>query len=267
MAKFFFINSEMELFTPKLLNPTIWIKANAPNTLNLSGSNVTGVKDIANDLSFSATGAITVNTTELGGKSVLSINNTSSNQFLSALFNYGGNALTLVSLHRNNSTSSLGGGRIIFGRLWSLASSTENDFSNTNGILLGYGLTGNNGVYLYRNQAIAAQTSPLINNQWASVIATRNGSQARIILNGGTPVNGNTSTANFNINRIRIGNDITTSDSGMNGFIAENLLWTRELSSSEINLLTGYLHWEWGMQSLLSSNHPYRNRPPYVGDV
>ncbi|WP_341853715.1 LamG-like jellyroll fold domain-containing protein [Microcystis aeruginosa 1339] len=265
MAKFFFINSGMELFTAKLLNPTIWIKANAPNTLNLSGSNVTGVKNIANDLSFSATGAITVNTTELGGKSVLSINNTSSNQFLSALFNYGGNALTLVSLHRNLSDSSLS--RIRFGRLWSLASSTEQDFNNTSGILLGYGINGTNGVYMYRNNAIAGQTSPLINNQWASVIATRNGSQTRIILNGGTPVNGNTSTASFNINRIRIGNDMTASDSGMNGFIAENLLWTRELSSSEINLLTGYLHWDWGMQSLLPSNHPYRNRPPYVGDV
>lgn len=266
MAKFFFINSGMELFTPKLLNPTIWIKANAPNTLNLSGSNVTGVKDIANDLSFSATGAITVNTTELGGKSVLSINNTSSNQFLSVLFNYGGNALTLVSLHRNLSDQSVGS-RTRFGRLWSLASSTEQDFSNTNGILLGYGINGTSGVYMYRNNAIAGQTSPLINNQWASVIATRNGSQARIILNGGTPVNGNTSTASFNINRIRIGNDMTASDSGMNGFIAENILWTRELSSSEINLLTGYLHWDWGMQSLLPSNHPYRNRPPYVGDV
>lgn len=265
MAKFFFINSEMELFTPKLLNPTIWIKANAPNTLNLSGSNVTGVKDIANDLSFSATGAITVNTTELGGKSVLSINNTSSNQFLSVLFNYGGNALTLVSLHRNNSGFS--GSRTRFGRLWSLASSTEQDFSNTNGILLGYGINGTNGVYIYRNNAIAGQTSPLINNEWASVIATRNGSQTRMILNGETPVNGNTSTASFNINRIRIGNDMTASDSGMNGFIAENLLWTRELSSLEINLLTGYLHWDWGMQSLLPSNHPYRNRPPYAGDV
>lgn len=265
MAKFFFINSGTELFTPKLLNPTIWIKANAPNTLNLSGSNVTGVKDIANDLSFSATGAITVNTTELGGKSVLSINNTSSNQFLSVLFNYGGNALTLVSLHRNLSDQSVA--RTRFGRLWSLASSTEQDFSNTSGILLGYGINGTNGVYMYRNNAIAGQTSPLINNQWASVIATRNGSQTRIILNGGTPVIGNTSTASFNINRIRIGNDMTAADSGMNGFIAENLLWTRELSSSEINLLTGYLHWEWEMQSLLPSNQPYRNRPPYVGDV
>ncbi|TRV27900.1 MAG: hypothetical protein EWV88_04050 [Microcystis wesenbergii Mw_MB_S_20031200_S109D] len=266
MAKFFFINSGMELFTPKLLNPTIWIKANAPNTLSLSGSNVTGVKDIANDLSFSATGAITVNTAELGGKLVLSINNTSSSQFLSAPFNYGGNALTLVSFHRNFSDLPVGS-RTRFGRLWSLASSMEQDFDSTSGILLGYGVNSNNGVYLYRNLAMAAQTSTLINDQWASVIATRNGSQARIILNGGTPVNGNTFTENFSINRIRIGNDMTASDSGMNGFIAENLLWTRELSNSEINLLTGYLHWDWGMESLLPSNHPYRNRPPYVGDV
>lgn len=266
MAKFFFVNSGMELLTPKLLNPTIWIKANAPNSLTMSGQNLASVKDIANNLSFSATGAITVNNTELGGKSVLRIDNTSSNQFLSALFNYGGNALTLVSLHRNLSDPSTVA-KTRFGRLWSLASSTEQDFSNTSGILFGYGINGSNGVYLYRNNAIAGQTSPLINNQWASVIATRNGSQTRIILNGGLPSNGNTSTASFNINRIRIGNDMTASDSGMNGFIAETLLWTRELSSSEIDLLNGYLHWDWGMQSLLPSNHPYRNRPPYVGDV
>jgi hypothetical protein len=53
----------------------------------------------------------------------------------------------------------------------------------------------------------------------------------------------------------------------MNGFIAENILWTRELSTNEINLLAGYFHWEWGLQSLLPTNHPFKNRPPLVSDI
>lgn len=252
-----------QLWTPAFSNSAIWIKANNSSSLTLSGSNVTAVRDIANNLNFSCTGTITVNTTELG-KSVLRIDNTNSNQFLSAIFNYAGNTITLASVHRNNSVV---GATTRYGRLWSLASSTQQDFNNTNGILLTYGINSNNGVYLYRNGTISAQTSPLINNSWASVVATQNNSQSRITLNGGTSVTGTTSSANLNCNRIRIGNDFTGIDSGMNGFIAENILWTRELSANEINLLTGYFHWEWGLQSLLPTNHPFRNRAPLVSDV
>ena len=256
--------SPAQLWTPALSTPAIWIKANNSNSLTLSGSNVTAVQDLANNLNFSVTGSITINTTELGsGRSVLSITNTSSNQFLSAIFNYAGNAITLASVHRNNSSS----GRVRFGRLWSLSSSTQSDFDNTNGILLAYGILSSNGVYLYRNSSTAAQTSPLINNQWASVVATRNSSQSRIILNGGTASSGTTSSANLGFNRIRIGNDTIANDSGINGFIAENILWTRELSTNEINLLSGYFHWEWGLQSLLPTNHPFRNRAPLVSDI
>ena len=257
--------SPTQRWTPAFSNSAIWIKANNSSSLTLSGSNVTAVQDLVNNLNFSVTGPITVNTTELGGeRSVLSINNTSSAQFLSAIFNYAGNAITLASVHRNNSALA---GRVRFGRLWSLSPSTQQDFDNTGGIILTYGTNSNNGVYLFRNNALAAQTSPLINNQWASVIATRNSSQSRIILNGGTASSGTTSLANLNCNRIRIGNDISAIDSGMNGFIAENILWTRELSTNEINLLAGYFHWEWGLQSLLPTNHPFKNRPPLVSDV
>lgn len=257
--------SPPQRWTPALSNSAIWIKANSSNSLTLSGSSVTAVRDLANNLNFSVTGAITINTTELGsGRSVLRIDNTSSNQFLSAVFNYAGNAITLASVHRNNSVLA---GRIRYGRLWSLSSSTQPDFNNTNGMILTYGINSNNGVYLMRNNSIAAQTSPLINNQWASVVATRNSSQVGIILNGGSASSGSTSSANLNFSRIRIGNDIAAVDSGMNGFIAENILWTRELSTNEINLLSGYFHWEWGLQSLLPANHPFRNREPTVSDA
>lgn len=258
--------SPPQRWTPALSNSAIWIKANNSSSLTLSGSNVTAVRDLVNNLNFSVTGAITVNTTELGGgRSVLRIDNTSSNQFLSAVFNYAGNAITLASVHRNN--SSLTNLPTRYGRLWSLSSSTQSDFNNTNGIILTYGINSNNGVYLFRNNTIAAQTSPLINNQWASVIATRNSSQTRIVLNGGSASSGSTLSANLDFSRIRIGNDIAAVDSGMNGFIAENILWTRELSTNEINLLTGYFHWEWGLQSLLPTNHPFRNREPLVSDA
>lgn len=259
--------SPPQRWTPALSNSAIWIKANSSNSLTLSGSNVTAVRDLANNLNFSVTGAITINTTELGsGRSVLRIDNTSSNQFLSAVFNYAGNAITLASVHRNNS-SPLTNAPTRYGRLWSLSSSTQSDFNNTSGIILTYGINSNNGIYLFRNNSIAAQTSPLINNQWASVVATRNSSQARIILNGGSASSGSTSSANLDFSRIRIGNDIAAVDSGVNGFIAENILWTRELSTNEINLLSGYFHWEWGLQSLLPANHPFRNREPTVSDA
>jgi hypothetical protein len=45
------------------------------------------------------------------------------------------------------------------------------------------------------------------------------------------------------------------------GQIAEITLWNRMLSQREIDKVTGYISWKWGVQKKLPSNHEYFTRP------
>lgn len=250
------------LWTPSVLNPTLWVKANAPGTLTVSGTTVTGVRDAASGAAWTVAGSIERDLTQLGGLPTLRLNNTIANQFLTIASSYAGNELTLVSLHRNRSA----GGRIQYGRLFSLWRATF-DYGSNDGGLLNYGTGGFNGVYFYRNLATNAQTSPLINDVWGCVVATRSGAAVTMSLDGGTRTTGTTAAANFNFGNVRIGNDDgPRADSGMDGYIAENLLIPRALSRSEEFALTGYLAWEWGRVGTLPAAHPFANRPPLIGD-
>ena len=251
-----------QLWTPRVLNPALWVKANAPGTLAVSGSTVTGVTDAASGAAWTVAGSIGFDLTQLGGRPTLRLDNAIQNQMMTIAQSYAGNEITLVSLHRNRSA----GGRIQYGRLFALWRATFDYGSNDGGILT-YSLTGANGVTFYRNLAIAASTSPLINNVWGCVVATRSGTAVTMSLDGGTRTTGTTPAANFNFTNVRIGNDDGPRlDSGMDGYIAENLLIPRALSRSEELALTGYLAWEWGRVGTLPASHPFANRPPLIGD-
>jgi hypothetical protein len=52
------------------------------------------------------------------------------------------------------------------------------------------------------------------------------------------------------------------SATGFIGTINEYLLFTRTLTATEHNQITGYLAWKWGSQSSLPSNHPFKNAAP-----
>ena len=252
---------QRRFWTPEVLRPALWVKANARGNVTVSGSTVTAVQDILGGAAWTVTGPVGYDLTQLGGRPTLRLDNTSVNQILTAALAYAGNEITLVSLHRNRSA----GGRIQYGRLFALWRG-PNDYAGTDGGILTYGVTGFNGVSFYRNAAIAASTSPLINDTWGCVVATRSGTAVTIALDGGTRVTGTTPAANFNFTNVRIGNDDgPRQDSGMDGYIAENLLFTRALSQPEENALFGYLHWEWGRPNALPPRHPFRNTPPLIG--
>ena len=185
--------------TPAALRPALWIKANANGRIIVSGSTVTGVTDAASGAAWTVAGSIGFDLTQLGGRPTLRLNNAVENQMMTIAQSYAGNELTLVSLHRNRSA----GGRIQYGRLFSLWRG-PNDYAGTDGGILTYSLTGANGVTFYRNLAIAASTSPLINDVWGCVIATRSGTSVTMALDGGARVTGTTSAANFNFTNVRI---------------------------------------------------------------
>jgi hypothetical protein len=230
----------------------------------MSGSTVTSVTELVNGIVFNGTGAIALDRSQLGNRQTLRLNNTSANQFLTAACSYAGNEITLISLHRNNATA---GGRTVYGRLFSLYKTGEFDYGSTNGGIMTYGIGGVNGVRFYRNLATTVTSSPTINDAWGCAVLTRSGTGVTMALDGGSRVSGTTASDNFNFDKVRIGNDDgPRSDSGLNGYIAENILITRAITKREEDLVMGYLAWEWGRVNSLPKNHPYKLRQPLVGD-
>lgn len=255
-------SSEQGLWTPAALRPAIWVKSNADKTIIVSSGDgdVKSVTDLSSGVPFSVTGSVKLDTSQLNGKPTLRINNTSTAQLLTASYSYAGNEITLISLHRNAATAS---GRTIYGRLFSLYLTGEFDYATASGGILTYGVGGVNGVRFYRNTTINVTSSPTINDVWGCAVLTRSGTGVTMALDGGSRVSGTTASNNFNFNKVRIGNDDgPREDSGLNGYIAENILITRAITQEEENKLFGYLAWEWGRVTSLPIDHPYRFAPP-----
>jgi len=63
-----------------------------------------------------------------------------------------------------------------------------------------------------------------------------------------------------------LGNDTSASDSGLFGNVAETGILPFAVTLKEEQQLAGYILWRWGLTGLLPAAHPFRNRPPLIGD-
>jgi len=111
-----------------------------------------------------------------------------------------------------------------------------------------------------------AQSSQNTNDQWALHIGTKSGGSATFSSNGETRVVGSTSNTPFGFNIIRIGNDTAAIDSGLFGNVAEAMIFSYALNLSQQQTIEGYLAHKWGLTANLPAAHPFKNRPPLIGD-
>lgn len=65
-------------------------------------------------------------------------------------------------------------------------------------------------------------------------------------------------------NRRSIGGDPAFNSGWLSGDIAEILVFTTALSTSDCQLVEGYLAWKWDLVAGLPANHPYKNALPTV---
>ena len=79
------------------------------------------------------------------------------------------------------------------------------------------------------------------------------------------------SSGNYNIQHYRIGDNVGSSNNNfvanaqLKGYISEVIIYKTLLSSSEREVIEGYLSWKWGLESKIPSTHPYKNAPPTTG--
>jgi hypothetical protein len=67
-------------------------------------------------------------------------------------------------------------------------------------------------------------------------------------------------------NRRAIGLDAGFNTGGFSGDIAEIILFRTNLPTSTNQIIEGYLAWKWGLVANLPAAHPFKNRPPLIGD-
>lgn len=51
----------------------------------------------------------------------------------------------------------------------------------------------------------------------------------------------------------------------LSGYLGEVVVYSRVLTTSERQIVEGYLAWKWGLSSLLPSTHPFKTYAPHVG--
>ena len=247
-------------FTPAVLSPYMWYDASKGVTV--SGSYVTAWADQSgNGLNLTAFNNITKTSAGLNGLDIVNLDSSVQAQyFYNTSISITNNTLTAFSVHKNNP----GSGGIIYGRLWSLATASSSDFGANNAIApLLYGTTANN-ISLYYNNADRAHAA-VTNNTWTIAMGQRNGDAAKVQINGGTAGTGTgLGTTNLAVTRVRIGNDFSAIDSGVRGSFAENILFTTALKQDDIDRVTGYLAWKWGLVGSLAAGHPYKTAPPLI---
>lgn len=64
----------------------------------------------------------------------------------------------------------------------------------------------------------------------------------------------------------RIGLQVSLTTAFFTGGIGEMIFSNVILNTRDANLVTGYLAWKWGTVSNLYKLHPFKNRPPLIGD-
>lgn len=251
-------------WTPAQITTAIWLDAADSSTITESGGVVSQWDDKSgNGRHFTQATVANRPTFESAVQNGLSavkfVNGPSggaTRQFVSnTAYTNTSNQITLFSVHRNLSQS----GANQYGRLFSFAAALSKDFDNNNGIILTYGVTS--GITLFRNNASIASTAA-ISDTWCIVDAVRDAGNGSVSLNGDTRVTGSTSAANFNIARSRIGNDTELDDSGIQGWVGENIAISGVIDASTTEKMQGYLAWKWGLTGSLPGGHPYKNAAP-----
>ena len=253
-------------WSPSSLSPYMWYDAAVNTSITLSGSNITQWNDLSgNGLHMTGTGAAstypTYTGTALNGYTTMNINCTTNFQyFQNTSASITTNQLTVFSVHKNTFP---GTGRVIYGRVFSMAIlNTNQDYNAATTIApLLYGTTSGR-ISLYYNGADRANAA-VTSNTYVVAASRRNAGTASLWVNGTKATDGTgLGTTNFNITTVRMGTDMANADSGMNGALAEQIVFRSSLTDAQCDQVNGYLAWKWGLQGNLPNAHAYKNTPP-----
>lgn len=238
---------------------TLWLDAADPATLSLSGSVVTQWRD------KSGNGR---HTTTIGGSPVFS-----SNSILldgSSTYLVGSYAVNTVSWTAFvvGTVNYAGGVSTAAYRLLSIGSTTANDYNiNNYGSILRQASASNVGVL--RNN-ISVYT-PVTTNTPFIFVTQQDGTNMSLFLDGATKTSVARTGGQYIPLAYSIGRNVGSTDGTAPNFgyaywpgsVSEVILYTTLLTSSQRQLVEGYLARKWGRLSILPTAHLYKTISPY----
>jgi hypothetical protein len=139
---------------------------------------------------------------------------------------------------------------------------TGTDYQTTNGMTI----EGNTGVLffanggLYNNKAVASV--PLAKGIYGETFASSSG----LAYVNGTPGTSSNSSFSFGTSAgYGLGGRWANSMQGpfFNGYFHEVVVFNNAVSTSNRQIIEGYLAWKWGLRTSLPTTHPYYNYPVY----
>ena len=260
------IRTQQRLWTPDLVSPALWLDASDLSTITID----TGVSEWR-DKSGNNRHLSQSQSARRPTFNPLGLNNLPTVSALSASQQW---------LSTNTNTSGFSGGS----SLWAIIVCTMDSSTGSYGRLLSFGQVGlvdytqvpltpflirdavTNTIISYRNGGVLSgvnvpTSTPML------VGSTFDGTQNILYLNGtaGTPVN---STGNFTSTpRLTLFWDQDPAFSSYwSGNCSELILGSTPLTTVNRQLIKGYLAWKWKLNANLPASHPFRTRPPLIGD-
>lgn len=141
-----------------------------------------------------------------------------------------------------------GTGSTNYGRFYSLSAVGQNDYDNSNGILLHDRAPGNSGLSLYRNGDIGTMAQIPLNTKFV-VGFTLSGANALIYRNSTTLAGITGASPTLNATRTIIATDPPAIDSNLNGRIYEAAVYDRALTTTEAGSMVQYMRTKWNVTS------------------
>ena len=235
----------------------LWLDAADPNSLTLTGSNVTQWRDKSgNGNNSSVVGSIT-NSGKINSLAAMQYPGTAPNYFIGPVVN-SGSTLTAFSVFVMNSSS------YVVARILSLAKPGGFDY-NTTLHTAAIQRNGTASFLSFRNNANLGAVTPVFGSP-VQVCTLFDGVRNTFYSNGtqGTSV---ASSGDFGYTQYEIGGSFgEESLVPLNGLIGEVIVFHSALTTTQRQQVEGYLAWKWGLQANLPSNHPYKSSliPPLL---
>lgn len=139
-----------------------------------------------------------------------------------------------------------------------------NDFDNSGSMALLYRSAANT-LTTYQNGGSRASTT-IVDGRVMLFVVTSDGTTCRHYLNGAAGGSGAWGTISLGTGQFGVG--VSNSGAGTTGYQGDyaTMVAVRGYSPRLHRLIEGAAAWERGLQGRLTAGHPFRNRPPLIGD-
>ena len=142
---------------------------------------------------------------------------------------------------------------------------SSNDYDQPNGYVATTGAIGTNNFELAGSSGISYRPSSSPDEASFGIYGEVKQAGLGSLYRNGTLHTTDSSFTEFNTNSaggFRVGSRYN--GYGFTGNIAEVIYLESTASTTDRQLIEGYLAWKWGLESSLPANHPYKNLPPTV---